>query len=236
MARFQLYGSPFSDFSHSFGFDEPEYAKNYQRPTLLISWVRWHGPYNSFEEWTNAAEKFEGNKRVRLYLALGKKRWYSIFAQPQVQYVGLNSRDAELKLHKEIEDKKRTKSKTFGAAFNEFWVGELITDWEKVARKCSETEECDVTVEEIDTPTKGLSKNTEHSLIFALQPEQDDRDKYVRPKFSFRVINQICADKKHKQRIVKRFQNLIPDYIEYNRAEYEQNDEIKKCRLIFRSW
>ncbi len=232
MVRSKRTRSRLSDVSRAFGFTEPEYSKNYQPPTLLMSWVRWHGPYNSFDEWIEAAEKYHDNERVRLYMALGKKRWFSILDQPKVQYIGLNARDSNLKLHKEMEDKKNSKGKTFGAAFNEFWVGELISDWDKVAKSRSTTEGCDAESVEIDTPNNGLTKNTEKSLIFALKPEQDDKDQFAPPAFSFRIINQVCTNDKHTKRIIRRFQNLIPDYIEYNL----DGDEIKKYRLTFEDW
>lgn len=220
------------DTCRALGYTEPDYVRSYQPPLLLISWVRWHGPYNSFDAWVKAAQGYEDNDRVRLYMALGKKRWFDFFNRPRVQYIGLNARDPYQKLHTEIKAKKNSNGKTFGAAFNEFWVGELISDWERVARSTSENEVCDAELIEVDTPYRGLTKNTEKSLIFALKPEQDERDQCSAPEFSFRIVNQICPNEKHIKRRIRRFQKIIPDYLEY----YKGESEAKKFRLIIEDW
>ena len=128
--------------------------------------------------------------------------------------------------------KKKTNGKQFGVLFNEYWVGELIADWEKVAKTSSESSECGAELVELDTPYRGLTKNCEKSLIFALKPEQNDPQKSSAPSFSFRIVNQICADSVHIKRRIRRFQKLIPDYIEYQSGHKQP----KKYRLKMEEW
>ena len=201
--------------------------KSYVPPDVLISWIKWHGPYNTFEEWVSAAKDYSDRQGVRLYMALGRCQRFSL-RKPEIQYIGLNSRDgwkkdARFPLHREIKSKSNKNSaarkKLFGF-FNEYWVGELLSDWERVPKPITENGECRATLEQIDTPKHGLTKNSEYALIFALNPTQNFEDHDKEPAYSFRIINEICEDVGHnRRRLFKRFKKLVPGYIEFDKRK-----------------
>lgn len=196
---------------------EPDFHKNYVKPSLLITWIRWHGPYDNFEDWIEAAKTYDADAQIRLYMALGKKRWYRVFDAPEAQYVGLNARDSNNPLYKEITDKRDNHAKFFDGLFNEYWIGQLTTDWEKVPRALGGEDGCHVELVDIDTQYKGLTKNAESALIYALQPVQNDTGKATPPKFSFKIFNEICTEEKHSRRYMfRRFHKIVSGFVHFD--------------------
>lgn len=158
----------------------------------FTSWVRWHGPFRSVDDWVDAARDEASNERMRLYVAIGRAKRISVKAS-QILYVGMNGKRSENPLHDEIKSKR---AKQFRGLFNEFWLGELLSQF------ASE-----------DSDKGGLSKNTERALIYALNPLQNLSGYLTPPDFSFRVVN-ILALRQSRRLFRTRFERLIPSYIE----------------------
>jgi hypothetical protein len=143
---------------------------------------------------------------MRLYLAIGRAKLFSIKGS-QLLYVGLNSRDSNLRLHEEISNK--LKEKLLVGLLNEYWLGELLTQWAAD-----------------DTQTSGLTRYTEKALIYALDPLENLTGQETPPPFSFRVVNIPYLRNRHRPLVrlfrncfPTRFQSLVPCYVEYDEHE-----------------
>lgn len=167
------------------------------------AWVSWRGPYYTKKSWVEAASSVDchgSNACFRLYLALGCANALSV-NDPRILYVGLNSRDAEQTLADEIRSKFESADKRLNGLFNEYWLGELLTQFA-----------------ESDTPAAGVTKDTERSIIYALDPKQNLNGYITPPDFSFRVINELSEGAKKQPWFSTQFEDLVPSFIEYDAA------------------
>lgn len=181
------------------------------------AWVTWHGPFYTKEAWVVAADSLKCHDTkdcFRLYMALGCANTLSL-NDPRIQYVGLNARDSDLPLAGEIRNKFVDCDKRFNGLFNEYWVGELLTQFA-----------------DCDTSSEGVTRDTEHSIIFALNPMQNYKDYKNAPAFSFRVINELSNSAKTSSLFPTQFEDLVPSFIEYD--SHTQTLAHGKFRLVRR--